>query len=253
MGDIVETGSVKSSWSEFLSVTQELNAVSPLMPVLGNHDVHTSPGEEFQAPFEDFYSLFNLPGDEINYSFTYANTRFIGVFSGYAQAAEKSGQVKYKPGSPEYKWLDNELEFAENDPDVGWIIVWMHYPVNSFGWSNVAAWRENILPLIEKHRVNLCLSGHRHVYERHFQMKAGVPVKKGAGEPFAAGDGTIFITNGSSGGNPTEPGGKDIPSMAFTPEKPMYNFAIMDIGENILTYSVYDQESNLIDRFTLEK
>jgi hypothetical protein len=37
MGDIVDDGSIPACWSGFLSVTQDLNAVSPLMPVLGNH------------------------------------------------------------------------------------------------------------------------------------------------------------------------------------------------------------------------
>ncbi|HBC78643.1 MAG TPA: metallophosphoesterase, partial [Bacteroidales bacterium] len=138
MGDIVNDGSQKESWINFLSVSQELNATSPLMPVLGNHDIQNSKGDDFQKPFQDYHSLFNLPGDEINYSFTYMNARFIGIFSGCAQAAEATDQVKYKPGSPEYVWLDKELSKAENERDVKWIIVWMHYPVSSFGWSNIA-------------------------------------------------------------------------------------------------------------------
>jgi len=253
MGDIVNDGSQKSSWTSFLSETQDLNATSPLMPVLGNHDVVNAKGEDFQEPFHDFHSLFNLPGDEINYSFTYMNVRFIGINSGCAQAAAEIDQVKYKPGSPEFNWLDNELTKAENDVDINWIIVWMHYPVNSFGWSNVARWKENILPLLEKHKVDLCLAGHRHVYERHLQAKNGIPGKNQSGSALDAGEGTIFITNGTAGGSPTDPGGKDMPSIAFTPDKTMYNFAIMDIGNDSLIYSVFDQDNALIDKFAVSK
>lgn len=253
MGDIVNDGSQKESWINFLSVSQDLNAISPLMPVLGNHDIQNNKGNDFQKPFQDYHSLFNLPGNEVNYSFTYRNARFIGIFSGCAQAAEATDQVKYKPGSPEYVWLDNELENAEKDRDVTWIIVWMHYPVSSFGWSNIAGWKENVMPLLQRHRVDLCLSGHRHVYERHYQMKDGLPVRNDSGGPFSSGDGTIYITNGTAGGSPTGPGGKDMPDIAFTPDKTIYSFAILDVSDESLTYRVFDQDNALIDRFIVSK
>jgi len=252
MGDIVNDGSIVASWTKFLSVTENLSAISPLMPVLGNHDVVNEKDEDFQKPFQLFHSLFTLPGDEVNYSFTYGKVRFIGIFSGCAQAADEIGQVKYKPGSPEYLWLEKELSNAENDRDINWIIVWMHYPVSSFGWSNVAGWRNNVLPLLEKHRVDLCIAGHRHVYERHYQVKDGVPVKNDTGT-FSSAEGTIYITNGTAGGTPTGSGGKNLPDMAFTPERAMYSYAIMDVESAAITYTVFDQDNSLIDRFIIRK
>ncbi len=253
MGDIVNDGSQKESWMNYLSVSQELNATSPLMTVPGNHDIQNNKGDDFQKPFQDYHSLFYLPGDEVNYSFTYGGVRFIGIFSGCAQAAEETDQVKYKPGSTEYIWLDNELSNAEKDRNNNWIIVWMHYPVSSFGWSNIAGWKANVMPLLEKHRIDLCLSGHRHVYERHLQVRDGVILKDQLGPLLSSDNGTVFITNGTAGGNPTGRGGKEMPTMAFTSEKAMYNFAIMDVSADSLTYRVFDQDNALIDRFKLLK
>ncbi len=85
------------------------------MPVLGNHDIQNKSGKDFQKPFQDYHSLFNLPGDEVNYCFTYMNVRFIGIFSGCAEAAAKTDQVKYRAGSPEYKWLEGKLSKAGKD------------------------------------------------------------------------------------------------------------------------------------------
>ena len=253
MGDIVDDGSVSSYWNGLLSATQELNAVSPLMPVLGNHDVQNKKSGDFQKPFQEYHALFNLPGDEVNYSFTYMNVRFIGIFSGCAEAAAASGQVKYQPGSPEYKWLESELSKAEKDKRIKWTVVWMHYPLYSFGWSNVADWNKNVLPLLEKHHVNLCLAGHRHIYERHFQIKEGVPVKNKPDSKYFAENGTVCITNGTAGGNPTGTGGKDIPSMAFTPGRIMYSFSIMDIDNRSITFRNFDKDNLLIDWFTITK
>lgn len=253
MGDIVNDGSKTASWKGFLNVSQELNAESPLMPVLGNHDVNNEKGGNFQRPYKDYYDLFNLPGDEVNYSFTYGRVRFIGIFSGWAQGAEPLDEIKYKPGSPEYEWLDNELSKADNDRGINWIIVWMHYPVNSFGWSNIKGWKDNILPLLEKHRVDLCLAGHRHVYERHLQMKDGKIAKKDVANSLSASDGTVFITNGTAGGNPTGPGGKEIATIAVTPDRAMYGYAIMDITPGMIKYQVFDMDKVMIDSFLMNK
>lgn len=253
MGDIVDNGSITSNWKGFLSVTQELNATVPLMPVLGNHDVNNEQGTGFQSPYKDYHDLFSLPGDEVNYSFTYKNVRFIGLFSGCAEAAAKVDQLKFKPGSPEYKWLDIELAKAEKNKEIRWIVVYMHYPVYSFGWSNIARWKESLSPLLERHRVDICLAGHRHVYERHYQMNKGVPVQNDSKSTYSAGGRTVFITNGTAGGNPTGLGGKDLPTMAFTPDEKMYSFTIMDISDDSITCRVFDQDNKLIDQFTIKK
>ncbi|MDP4222354.1 MAG: metallophosphoesterase family protein [Bacteroidota bacterium] len=253
MGDLVENGSVTANWTGLLTATQDLNEISPLMPVLGNHDVQSNPGGNFQEPPQDYHLLFNLPGDEVNYSFTYRNVRFIGIYSGAADAAAKIDQVKFKPGSPESIWLDSELTKAENDRTINWIVVYMHYPVLSVGWSNVDKWRANIQPILERHKVDLCLAGHRHVYERYFQMKRGVMFKNDQTNILSTGYGTIYITNGTAGGNPTALGGTDLSSVAFTPDRTMYSFGIMDISDKSIAYSVYDQDNTLIDKFLIVK
>lgn len=253
MGDIVENGSILTNWTQFLKVSQELNASAPLMPVLGNHDIENKIGNDFQKPFADFYDLFNLPGDEVNYSFNYGNVHFVALFAGYAQAAAEVGLVKYEKNSPEYRWLDNDLLKAGKDKKTDWIVVYMHYPVYSYEWSNISKWREAILPLLEKHSVDLCLAGHRHVYERHLQINRGIPIQNDTLRELRSERGTVFITNGTGGGTPQGTGGVELPTMAFTPGTKMYNFAIMTVNNKSIDYEVYDQDGTKIDRFILRK
>lgn len=253
MGDIVENGSITANWTEFLKVTQEINATAPLMPVLGNHDIVNAIGDQFQDPFSDFYNLFNLPGDEVNYSFTYGNVHFVAVFSGFAQAAAEIGKVKFQEDSPEYKWLDNDLSQARNIKKIDWIVLFTHYPVYSFGWSNIPKWKQSLLPLLEKYNVDLCLAGHRHVYERHFQMNKGIPFQNKTIRNFSSSNGTIYVTNGTGGGTPQGTGGMDLPTMAFTPDTKMYNFAIMTVDNKSIAYEVFDQKGTRIDWFTINK
>ena len=101
--------------------------------------------------------------------------------------------------------------------------------------------------------MDLCLAGHRHVYERHFQISNGIPVKKENSRNFSSSDGTIYITNGTGGGTPQGTGGMDLPTMAFTPDTRMYNFAVMTVANKSITYEVFDQRGTKIDWFTIEK
>ena len=84
-------------------------------------------------------------------------------------------------------------------------------------------------------------------------MKNGVAARKHSEKELSANDGTLFITNGTAGGNPTGPGGREIPTIAFTPDRTMYSFAIMDIDRGAITYRVFDVDNNLIDHFVLER
>ena len=84
-------------------------------------------------------------------------------------------------------------------------------------------------------------------------MKNGKIAGKNEANSLSANEGTVFITNGTAGGNPTGPGGKEISTMAFTPEKAMYCYSIMDITPASIKYQVYDINKILIDSFLITK
>jgi predicted phosphohydrolase len=245
MGDIVNNGSINTDWKKFLQVIQPVSTSAPLMVTLGNHDIDNTSGPTFQQPFPSFSRLYSMPGNGLDYSFDYGNVHFISIFSGIANTAVQSGVLRYGNDTREREWLENDLKKANQNRRTGWIIVFMHYPLYSFGWSNVSEWKKSLAPLLEKYNVDLCLAGHRHVYERHYPVKEGIPVKTGPG--------TVYITNGTAGGSPQGVGGSDLPTMAFTSGEKMYNYAIMKIEGEILSYEVYNLSGNKIDEFSLIK
>ena len=245
MGDIVNNGSITPDWLNFLTVAQPLTAFAPMMPTLGNHDIENLPGEHFQEPFPVFNQLFTLPGNGLDYSFEYGNTHFVCIYSGYAKAASENGQLRYSHHSKEYEWLEKDLSKARHNPRIDWIVVYTHYPLYSFGVSNIQQWREALSPLFEKYQVDICLAGHRHVYERHNPQTSGVSL--------TGWKGTVYITNGTAGGSPQGIGGKDMPTMAFTSDVRMYNYATMTVNGKKLWYEVFDQNSKKIDELILNK
>lgn len=254
MGDIVENGSVVKSWDAFLDTTQALNASIPFMPVTGNHDVVNANQEtSFQKPFPIYYDLFNLPRDYINYSYDYGNVHFVAINSGYAAGAVKVNKLLYEKGSAEYKWLNEDLEKARKNKKIEWIILYAHYPMYAYGVSLVPEWQKNVTPLIDKYQVDLCLTGHRHVYERHAAIRNNEILKPVDQHRYQKPAGTVYITNGSAGGSLQGVGGKDMPSMLFTPKEKMYTYAVMTIENKQLSYEVFNTEGLMIDHFKITK
>ena len=253
-GDIVNNGSVVTSWKTFFRISQPLNAKFPLMSVTGNHDVvNDNAHQDFQKPFPVYYELFNLPHNQLNYSFIYGNTKFIAINSGYAKGAEKNDVILFKPGSAEYQWLEQELIEAKNNSRAKWIIVYCHYPVYAFGVSLVTGWQQHLTPLLDKYGVDLCISCHRHVYERHKAIRKGNNVEQANKHIYNEPGATVYITNGSAGGSLQGLGGNDMSTMIFTPNEKLYTFAIMDIGKDDIRFDVYDIDGRRIDFFIINK
>jgi acid phosphatase type 7 len=254
MGDIVENGSHVNRWKGLFKTTEPVNAVAPFMPVTGNHDVNNDTADiNFQKPFPVFYDYLNLPLNNTDYSFDYGNTHFVAISSGHAKGAENMGNWRYAKGSPEYTWLDKDLANARRNKKITWIVIYMHHPLYSFGWSHVGGWQERITPLADKYQVDLALSGHRHVYERHRPIRNNTVIPVTDEHLYQKPAGTVYITNGTAGGSPQGIGGKEMPSMIFTSPAKMYNYAIMTIEGNSISYDVYNEKGEKIDYFILRK
>ncbi len=109
-------------------------------------------------------------GTEAYYAVNYGNVHFVSLDSyGYDE-----GKYPFSdPNSPQYKWLDKDL--AANTSL--WTIVFFHHPPytkrshDSDGEAELRIIREALVPLFDKHKVDLVLNGHSHVYERSYLMK----------------------------------------------------------------------------------
>lgn len=255
-GDIVNNGSMVPSWVRLYNIIQPVNATLPFMPVTGNHDVDNNAQDTgYQKPFPVFYDFLNLPRNNTDYSFNYGNTHFVAISSGHAKGVEEAHRTDWRYGkeSPEYNWLEKDLAAACQNKKIIWIIVYMHHPAYSYGWSHVQGWQDRITPLLDKYNVDLALAGHRHVYERHWAIRDNNVIPQVDSHVYNKANGTVYVTNGTAGGSPQGLGGADMPSMVFTSSKKMYNYAVMAIEGRKITYEVYNQNGEKIDYFELVK
>jgi len=139
-------------------------------PTFGNHDGISADSDTLTGPY---YDIFTLPrsgeaggspsGTEAYYSFDYANIHFVCL---------DSHDSDRTPTGPMLTWLENDLASTAQS----WIIAFWHHPPYSKGShdsdseARLVQMRENALPVLEAHGVDLVLGGHSHSYERSFLL-----------------------------------------------------------------------------------
>ena len=172
-GDQVSGGDGEddSEWGEWFDAVDPVTATMLVAPVAGNHEY----GKEFEdtpqerrvlgAHWPHVYALPDngAPGAEAtSYWFDMHDARFV-VLDG--TSALDLGTAAAQAG-----WLDRVL--SDDPPE--WLVVAIHQPMFSprQDRDNVLL-REQVLPVLERHRVDLVLQGHDHVYGRRGGLVEG--------------------------------------------------------------------------------
>lgn len=147
---------------------------SVLWPAPGNHDYGDK--KWVDGTYPDYFRLFSVPTKaesggvashtKAYYSFDYGNVHFISLDS----YGEESTRRMSDTLSKQYIWVKKDLE-ANKLP---WTVVYFHHPPFSKGTHDsdeeleLTLIRENLVKLLDKHKVDLVLSGHSHNYERSY-------------------------------------------------------------------------------------
>lgn len=247
----------------------------PLFPSIGNHDYakkgyldSASLGTNFP-----YFKIFDCPENgecggvpsktEKYYSYNYSNIHFI-VLDSYGARSDKESDM--------YKWLSADLK-ANN---ARWTICYFHHPPYSRGTHNSdkpgesTDLRQNIIPLLEKYKVDLVMSGHAHDYERtyllhgHYGKQATLTQdmivdKSDGNSPYylkSAPDykGTVYVVNGVGGQ------GGNVKTQGDWPHKAMYSYSkshhgsmIIDVNKDTLSAIFLTSTDTIFDRFKIVK
>jgi calcineurin-like phosphoesterase family protein len=118
---------------------------SAWFPALGNHDVKANGG---RPELDAFHSL----GSERWYRFTWGDAAVVVLDS----------DVSVAPGSPQLRFARSSLAL----PSCFRFAAWHHPPWEPPDSSISPGLRRNIVPLVEKHGVQVVFEGHLHAYAR---------------------------------------------------------------------------------------
>ncbi len=174
-GDLVSGGDNMddSEWGEWFAAAGWLAQETLVAPAIGNHEYF----EEFEDTPQERRVLgrhwpvtFALPGNgasaapQTSYWFDAQGVR-VAVLDG--TSALDLGTAKAQA-----QWLDKVLA-ANPQP---WTVVLLHQPFYSprEGRENTAL-RDELLPVVRRHKVDLVLQGHDHTYGRRGEGQAATP------------------------------------------------------------------------------
>ena len=175
-GDLVSGGDGEddNEWGEWFEANESLPTSMLVAPAIGNHEYF----EEFEDTPQERRVLgahwplaFALPGNGVTEA---ASTTYWFDVQGVRVAViDGTSALDLGTARSQARWLHGVL--ASNPHR--WSIVLTHQPFFSprDGRDN-ALLREHLLPVIRKHRVDLVLQGHDHVYGRRLHDEKPTPV-----------------------------------------------------------------------------
>ncbi|MCH6259165.1 metallophosphoesterase [Puniceicoccaceae bacterium K14] len=270
VGDMAYTDGRDDEFQErYFDVYQPTLSHVVCWPAMGNHEGATSSGKTADGPYYDAYVCPTLgeaggvpSGTEAYYSFDYGRAHFICLDS-HDLDRHKDGVMA--------NWLKKDLAATDSD----WLIAFWHHPPYTKGShdsdieSQLIEMREQIMPIMEKHGVDLVLTGHSHVYERSMLIdkayhtpttNKGVILDDGNGHIHEDGayhkghglnphQGVTQIVTGHGGANVSRRG--VIPLMRHTLVE--HGSVLIDIVDDTLTARMIDKRGQERDQFSIVK
>ena len=141
-------------WNEIMKPLQ-----NKFKAALGNHEINEIPL---------YKKLFGL--NSTYYSFDHKSVHFISI-----NALEPLDAT-----SPQFRFLKSDLDNAQNDPNIKWVIPFLHHPlytaksmITGDGTRIGSGYNERLLlhPLFDNYsKVDLVLNAHSHNYQRTFPL-----------------------------------------------------------------------------------
>ena len=230
-GDLVNRANNDSDWEEWFQAGSWIHAQLPIIATPGNHEYKTdSTGKRNLSTL--WRPHFTLPQngpeglEETVYFVDYQGARIISL---------NSNQDLVKQAN----WLDNVLTKNPNN----WSFLTFHHPVYSAskGRDNKDL-RELWKPIIDKHQVDLVLTGHDHSYGRGNNIGNGVNVRDEK-------NGTVYVVSVSG---PKQYQLREDRWMTRAAENTQL-YQVINVNGDVLNYRAMTATGEIYDEFALIK
>ncbi len=232
------------------------NKIGPIDSItkiaIGNHEDDDGEG------FSGYMSHFGL--SQTYYAYTHDVTRVIVM---------DTDRNSFSSGSAQKNFVQSELQSASTNPNIKWIIVYLHKPLytspNTCGSSScsntgstAASLRDNYHAMFDQYGVDLVLQGHVHNYQRTFTLKydgTSTPtITSNNANTYTEGNGEVFAIVGTGGVNFHALSGK----ASFTSSQQDDYFGQLDVkttdNGNKLEGKFYRNGNNaILDSFSITK
>ncbi|HDP95634.1 MAG TPA: metallophosphoesterase family protein [Candidatus Aminicenantes bacterium] len=178
-GDLVSRAWRDDKWGEWFTVGEWIFRSIPQLMVPGNHEYRRTPSKKSADLTPLWRPHFTLPEngppglEETVYTLDVQGARLVALNPNTAVREQAA-------------WLDRVLRKKRSG---GWTVLLMHQPIYSTGRDrDNLELRQQLLPIIDAHGVDLVLQGHDHTYGRTFRLRAGRRVRSTRG-------GTVYVVS----------------------------------------------------------
>ncbi len=219
-GDYVTDGRIFDQWAhQFFNPAVQLLLDTPLWPARGNH--------ESQGPL--YRALFELPGNELYYSFDCGSATFI-ILDSNLKNAEHRAQLH---------WLKNHLTELRLRRPQAWLFVMLHEPIFNIAGNRSHWGHDDVLPLLQEARVDFVLAGHSHLYERIC--------------PIRSPNGSVIQHIVSGGGGAPLYSAKPSPLLAHGIGISVHHYCLFTVAPDSVAVLVKQPDGEIIDSFTVAR
>ncbi len=190
-GDIVKDGDQADQWFNFLDMTDDMLATIPHLPTIGNHDDGPVDGDGAH-----YNVLFTLPRNEVSETEDY----YFFTFGDMIVVSLSTQTFRGNNFADQGDWLDRVL----TDVPRRWKVVFLHHPIYTstllgiMHEPNEQGQNGALVPVFDRHHVDLVLAGHNHWYQR-FSPSCGGGGDDRAHPVDSEADGTVYVTSGGAG------------------------------------------------------
>jgi hypothetical protein len=234
-GDIAYTHGTQENFQHtYFDVYRQILSAVPLFPCPGNHEYLSGSPAAYLASYA--VPAGDVPDEDRGryYSFDWSNAHFVCLDSNESLQRAVAGQGQM------LNWLDADLRAT----DKFWRIASIHHPPFAGGPNQgdplCAMVRQYVVPILEKHGVQLVFSGHEHSYQRTRRVRSGAAA--------LAGTGTIYMTSGGGGA-----------ALYYTLSHPLvetatsaHHYLRVDVSGTRLELTAIDMTGSAVEQFVVQ-
>ena len=193
-GAVANAAEAVAAWKRQAGV---VTANSIFAPVLGDTEVESFAHAERAGDYAEFMTDGSAPNE--SYSFNFNGAHFLALHAPGLGSVHPGTEA----GAAHLAWIESDLA-AARAAGARWIVVYMHTDLFSSERSDAvtAAVRQALGATLQRHRVNLVLSGEGNSYERSRALRGSLesPTPGPLGHrAVTATDGIVFVRAGSGG------------------------------------------------------
>src|SRR5690606_7819668 len=224
-------------WKSFFRAAEPLMRETYFVPCLGNHEDNAA----------EYFDFFDLPGNEEHFSFNWGNVHFVAlnteppdVPDGVDDSAESSlwnSEIMWNYLGQQREWLDEDLS---RNYGANFLVIFFHVPMYDTKLSRREPQlevRRAFEDIMDKHRVELVITGHTHNYQHHVKGGTHHIVTGGGGAPLYDIEDSV---------------GPDAPGVQTLKQEKANHFCVIDVAGGRMNVKAIRADGGTIEEFSLE-